>query len=118
MKRPLFISIISVSYLTAGITSFFYAEDIGYVVSTIDMLFCFMMGYGLLSLKNWARLIELFICYAQIIIVLVLIGLLFWVGQYSNLSNAALLALFIGITALNIFILKYLRRADIETLFK
>ncbi len=121
MKRPLLITIISILYFITGIASLIEIKNIGYIETLLFVIFCLIMGYGLWTLRKWARFIEIIICYIQIFTVIVLFSIkLFIIPEVQELWKLPVFATFlflITLTIFDIYIIKYLRRPKIKIVF-
>ena len=122
VKRPLLISIISILYLLTGITSLIEIKNIGYIDTLLFIIFCSIMGYGLWTLKKWARFIEIIICYIQIFTVIILFSIkLFIAPDFQELWKLSVFITFLFLIALTIFdiyIIRYLRKPEIKIIFQ
>lgn len=66
-RPPMIIIIIAMLYLMAALSSLTYIDSANYFVPPLESAACIIMAQGLFSMRKWARLAELVICYTQII---------------------------------------------------
>jgi hypothetical protein len=116
---PVAVTVISALYFISALAGIFFIEDFGYFESSIYVGFCLVMSLGLWFLKKWARIIELIICWLQILSALILGSIVLFLHSESIVSKKMPLFLLMLVTIVVIsgLIIKYLSTASSKELF-
>jgi hypothetical protein len=117
---PVVIAVISILYFLAAASTITIVEEIGYIGAAIEFAICVALGIGLWSLRTWARIAEIVMCYLQLAGVTILIVLVLVVpdiGQIREYSELAFVFVLLAVAALNILILLYLMNPNVKERF-